>query len=458
MSDFSANATLRAIREATRWLFLLTLIYAPWAYGCTTAVTVVILNYLLGAVMFLWVADLLLRRTKPTISPGLIILVGVLLVIGWGMSWNAKGVYDTAFEIFAPAPQLVAWLPGSLDAPNSIAWMIRATLLLLSVCFVADLVQRPAWLLRLWYAIGIGGGSIALFGLIEKASGARMIFWEDWPAKDSPTFFATYFYHANAGAFLNLVFPLTVGMAARMFQTTRSVLVKTVWLTAGIAVTVAIIANTSRAAQAIGVVSMLIVAVLLLPQVRSVVGRAEKGTIAAGILVGALAIYAVAQASRLDQPIKRWSTLSSQIGIDARWDAQHAAIVAIPEASWFGFGPGTFRSIFPHYVEASHGKLEGTWRFLHEDYLQTILEWGWVGSLFWALLFFGGLLVAFRALRRGGNNWLPRQRSITPLVLIALVSIALHSLVDFPLQIASIQLYAAVYLGICWAAATWSRG
>ena len=449
---------MRPVRNAYRYLFLLTLIYAPWAYGCTTAVTIVILNYLLGAVMTLWIADLLLRRAKSKLSSGLASLVILLLVVGWGMSWNAKGVYDTAFEIFAPASQHIAWLPGSLDAPNSIAWMIRTMLLLLSVCFVADLVQRPGWLLRLWYAIGIGGGSISLFGLIEKASGARMIFWDDWPAKDSPTFFATYFYHANAGAFLNLVFPLTVGIAARVFQTTRSVFVKTVWLTAGIAVTIAIVANTSRAAQAIGFVSMLVVGVILLPQVRSVVARAEKGTIAAGILVGALAIYAVAQASRLDQPIKRWSTLSSQIGIDARWDAQHAAIAAIPEASWFGFGPGTFRSVFPHYVEASHGKLDSTWRFLHEDYLQTILEWGWVGSLFWALLFFAGLSVAIRAWRKGGSNWLPRQRLLLPLVFIALVSVALQSLVDFPLQIASIQLYAAVYLGICWAAATWSRG
>jgi hypothetical protein len=54
-----------------------------------------------------------------------------------------------------------------------------------------------------------------------------------------------------------------------------------------------------------------------------------------------------------------------------------------------------------------------------------------------------------------GLEWRPRYRLFLPVILLALFGIALHALVDFPFQIASLQLYAAVYLGICWGTSRW---
>ncbi len=231
---------------------------------------------------------------------------------------------------------------------------------------------------------------------------------------------------------------------------------RAVWPACAFCLILAVFAITSRVAQILGFGLMIAIALLWLRGRARRTTRGEFFAILAGAAVVIVAAIAIAQASHLDQPLERWGELRRQLPADSRWLASQAAWRGAPDAGWFGLGPGAFRVVFPYFTGYLGDKVSGVWRFLHEDYLQTLLEWGRVGAALWSALLFGGIAIAVRNQRSDrAARWMPRRSVVLPLVVLALIATAVHALVDFPLQIASIQLYVATYLGICWGSLTW---
>ena len=483
-TSLSASPRLRVSASAAflissaRGLFLALLVYAPWAYGCTRAWAVLGLEIGLAAVLGLWAAGCALRRRWPAVPGPWVVMAGLLLAQGWWMALNAGFVRDGDYLLFVPVRAgLLAGGPGSIEEALSREWMWRGTLLLGIAGFVAaEVVPRADTLLRLWQTVGLAGASTALLGLLQRASGAENIFWGPAPldpAKEPPSFFAAYRYHANAGAFLNLTLPLVAGLCLRALTrppaaggTLRA---RAGWGGALGLVLLATAANTSKAALTMAI--PLLAGVLLLGAARPlwrVAPRAlgEHRTAVLLPVVLALGLLgAVAWTAGLDRPLARWAQLPKQAREEGRWPAAGVALEALrQDGGALGLGPGTFPVAFPHYTGPLGDRLNGVWNYLHEDYLQTAMEWGWIGATLWSGIFFGGIGVgAWRAWGRGERvartrrSWHPRGRLLLPLVVLALGGVALHALVDFPLQVASLQLYVATYLGVCWGAVAWGR-
>jgi hypothetical protein len=444
------------LRSVSRWIFFAALVYAPWAYGATTSASIQIINWVLLAALVLWAIELLVSRRTPQFPRLLYFLTAALICVGGWMVFNAKSVYDSDFFVFVPLHNFAPPVAGSVDYPISAAWMVRGALLLGIILFVADLSQSNRWLLRLWYVIGLVGGSIALLGLLQKATGAQMIFWQPptpWPLRIN-TFFATYYYHGNAGAFLNLVWPLSSGLVIRAFASGSHPWMRAMWTSVFLLTIAALLANTSRISQVLALLLLFAICVQFGPLLLRKLSGGKSVALAGALAIG-LALIALAQAVHLEQPLKRWQTESQRISTDARWRAFRVAMGAVPDARLCGFGPGTFRVVFPTYNIESANQAPGTWRFLHDDYLQTVLEWGLLGSSLWALLFFGGIAIGIHSYHRRRRVWMPRRAVLQPLVVIALLGVAVNALVDFPLQIESIQLYVATYLGLCWGSMLW---
>jgi O-antigen ligase len=123
---------------------------------------------------------------------------------------------------------------------------------------------------------------------------------------------------------------------------------------------------------------------------------------------------------------------------DGRFGIWNAAVQLWHENIWWGIGPGHFGSRFgkyrPEFTQTSPDRV-------HNDYLNTLTDWGVAGAVLvaaaWVLLYAG----AFRTWRlvRGSPNTLGEHRSNKlALVLgasLGLLAILVHSFVDFNMHI-----------------------
>lgn len=450
----------RALIETSRWALLALLVFAPWAFGSTRLWAIDWLNAGLAiAILVRLLAVPFGGNDRMRELPrALLAAVAGLLILGWWMTINAKAVFDADVSLFASLPAPAPFAAGAVDAALACAAMTRLTCILGALLLAWELAGEPMWRRRVWTTIGLTGASIAALGVWQRAAGAPTIFWED-PSVRGPdayvkTFFATFYYHANAGAFLNLCLPAAAAALLRSLSRRTPPLELALWIGATVVFVLASIMNTSRAGQVIaGVVAL---AVLAWPAsgLLAFTWHRQRRSLTWSVGAVGLLLVAVLLAAGLQVQLGRWSQTAQEIGsgslLGTRLLAQQAAVRAVPDAGVFGFGPGCFQVAFPYYTGFLENRIEGIWRYLHADYVQTLLEWGFLGTALWSLIFFGGIARGVRAYRAPTAENGSQHDLFLPAILLALVGVALHALIDFPLQIASIQLYVAVYLGLTW--------
>lgn len=445
---------IRFIVEAPRWLLLALLLFAPWAYGCTRPWSIAILIQAMPLLLVLWVIGCGLQRRWPVVHPVFLACAVLLFFQGWGMIANAQSVYNRETYQFILKTQPWKFAPGVVDQEESIPTMLRITGLLGIVAFASDLTQRERWRRRIAWTLGLSGGSLVLFGIVQRMLGAQSIFWEDnVPAEN---FFATYFYHANAAAFINLVLPIIAGLVFVSFRSPSASSQRSCW----VPVLIITLAGAMAAASKGGIVvtALLCVAFLiwtgrpLWQAWRLIPSPAVKYLTLLALVFG---IFAVGWFGWEKMMHRVTDTATVTESSHQRLLTYQVCLTMIPDAGAWGFGAGTFVLVFPLYTNSLGNKIEGIWRFAHDDYLQTLLEWGWIGAIIAGVVFLGGIILAIRTYRARKQQFSTADRTLLATICMALCGVAAHSLVDFPLQIASLQLYAATYLGMAWGSGRW---
>ena len=139
----------------------------------------------------------------------------------------------------------------------------------------------------------------------------------------------------------------------------------------------------------------------------------------------------------------------SELTIEGRMAVYPRLVEAIRDYPLTGTGYGTFEDMFPLYRDETVSPF-GHWDKAHNSYLELMMELGLPASL---MLFLAIGLLVWRCLRGGVTRH--RDRYIPLIALAASVLVALHSLVDFSLQIPGVAIPYAALLGV-GVAQSWS--
>jgi len=138
----------------------------------------------------------------------------------------------------------------------------------------------------------------------------------------------------------------------------------------------------------------------------------------------------------LEKVVQRMEQTS--IASEERDDVDQGLLPMIDDFNWLGSGAGTFRYVFPVYVNGDYGGLDHA----HNDYLELLSDLGYLGFSFLAGLVSISLWQALKALRYRQSSFV---RGMGFAGLMGTLSLLIHSSVDFNLQIpANAMLFIAM--------------
>ena len=358
------------------------------------------------------------------------------LVLGGVCILNRSHVWASGGAL--PVPYC-AWLPASANATDSLGALHIGLMFLAMLALGRQLGQRQI--------AALGWGIIATSSIM-----ALVVLGQRLTPKPYPVFELTglFRYENHYAAFANMSLPLALfwGMRQRIQELRGGDVSSPFLLYVGGACLIgtAVLLSGSRAGILLSFLVLLLFAIVRfvlgrrypilfrpIPRVvRNLIGPMAVAALACGILV------------YLWPRMGMGAGLASEISFRLQV-LQDTVSMCLDRPLW-GTGPGTFASVFPYYQSSS---VETHYfQHAHCEPLEFLAEFGVLGALS-LLAVIGTLFIPVKGMRFGKQGLVPAWFEIEGLALIlALLTIALHGLVDFPFRHPLNALLAALFLAI----------
>jgi hypothetical protein len=456
--------TFGAIDAASGFIVLCMPVLTPWLFGTTEQWAISLMNglgYAAGILLlakwyFRWrsgaiAVEQIMLRGDPLARPAeqmvraMAILTVAILFYCWLAAVNARATFLPAEHRFE-YHRYLSWLPSTYDAAltwktfwNYLAlacffWALRDWLLHPPRAAAAEsevvLGLPPRMRLFLW-TISINATVLALVGIFQRLSNTNKLLWLR-PGHGIPeNMFGPYAYNGNAAQYINLVWPLMVGFWWMEREKARL----KVWDGKKIG----------------GGPHMLLLPGAVLAGAAPMIASSQGGTfVTMGLLLATTFIFVVHRRGSWRTRCVILLVCSSVLALGGAlgWDQlaprlrdQFRTPYANPNELYanarqmaldyplYGIGPGAFRALYPLYRQ---DPAQDRHAFLHDDWLELRVTFGWAGSML-VLCLLG--LALTRWFLPGGifGQW-----EFVAVIWVAVAGCLIHAKFSFPLQVYSI--------------------
>jgi O-antigen ligase len=331
-----------------------------------------------------------------------------------------------------------AWLPSTArpDLTLRSLWLFNG--IVLSCYNVGLVVQRRRGLRLLVGVIVANAALLAIFGTLQKLARADGL-WFGLVESPQSYFFSTFVYHNHWGAFTLLNLAACLGL---LFHFLRRGGESEPWNSPVLVVALAALLlaasvplSASRSSSALACILLFGAAVHFL--VRLIRRRREHqespllpvAGIALGSLLALAAVLYLARdviRQRAELTVEQVTRIKTEDRLDTRLELYRDTWRMAMDKPWFGWGLDTYGDVFRIYntfPTPVQGGFKPYYREAHNDWLQSLAETGFVGTVLLGLL---GVVPLLRAPWRDSRAALPRY------LLAGCALVLLYATFEFP--------------------------
>ncbi len=401
-------------------LVLAALVFSVLATGAVRTLEFVVVEWLVAASGLLWVARTWLEphRNRLLFPP-----VGwcLLLFLGYALFHYVQA--DVEYTARREVLRLLVYALLFFVALNNL--------------------HRSEWTQLTLYVLVFTGAAITIYGIVQVIVGSEQVWHFTRPSQYKGRGSGTFINPNHFAGFLGMLLPLCLAsvLTGRISQPIRILLgYSALLLLGGVAV------SMSRG----GWISSTLMLVALIGVLGWRRQFRRRGLLVAGIVAGVAGLFFVtsefAQA-RVDGAGKP----GTMEHVGSRIELWGAAAKVWQEEKLLGVGPGHFDHRFPAHRPV---RLQSRPVRVHNDYLNTLVDWGLAGMLLAGLMLgtmVSGIIRSWKYSQRTSSDLSAKTSNRSAFVLgstVGLGSIALHSFVDFNLHIPSNAMLAATLAGL----------